>query len=85
MARRASSLNNREQLLADAWANSATGKRDGRLWSDLFDDESATTVTGFKHFNRSNQSTRFPLNLLLRFYHRRGILRKPGTIIRQAG
>jgi hypothetical protein len=39
MARRASSLNNREQLLADAWASSATGKRDGRPWSDLFDDE----------------------------------------------
>ena len=62
MARRASSLNNREQLLADAWANSATGKRDGRLWSDLFDDEKRDYRDRyFKHFNRSNQSTRVSL------------------------
>lgn len=62
MARRASSLNNREQLLADAWASSATGKRDGRPWSDLFDDEKRDYRDRyFKHFNRSRQSSRVSL------------------------
>jgi len=58
MARRANSFHHREQLLADAWSNSPTGKRDGRPWSDLFEDEQQDYRDRyFKYFNRGNQSS----------------------------
>ncbi|MEC8043037.1 MAG: hypothetical protein VX130_00395 [Verrucomicrobiota bacterium] len=38
-ARRTAQLAHREQVYADAWHASATGQRDGRLWSYLSDSE----------------------------------------------
>ena len=38
-ARKAYRAQSHENMIADAWHNSPTGRRDGRTWSDLYDDE----------------------------------------------
>jgi hypothetical protein len=38
-ARKAYRTQSHENMIADAWHNSPTGRRDGRTWSDLYDDE----------------------------------------------
>jgi len=38
-ARKAYRAQNHENMIADAWHNSPTGRRDVRTWSDLYDDE----------------------------------------------
>ena len=59
LARKASRAQSHDDMVADAWHSSPTGIRDGRKWSELFDDEQADYRTRYyEYYNRKKDSPR---------------------------
>lgn len=67
-ARKAYRAQSHENMIADAWHNSPTGRRDGRTWSDLYDDERNEFRLRYIEFYNRKKDTPRVIPVTSRFY-----------------
>ena len=67
-ARKAYRAQSHENMIADAWHNSPTGRRDGRTWSDLYDDERNEFRLRYIQFYNQKKNTPRMIPVTSRFY-----------------
>lgn len=68
LAKKASRELSHEEMIADAWHNSHTGKKDGRRWADLYGDEKEEYRIRYIEFYNLKKEAKRTIPVTSKFY-----------------